>query len=178
MEITNCLHIAISCVHSNGSWRKAVQVILSGWVVLRLSVTASLTNFDRQMHKCKALTVGTSPWFLCDHFKIHYSGHGGRLPDQDGDEDDGYDETLIPVDFQRNGMWCHSCFFPFAADRVVILTLMPPMCKCSTLYLLMSFVLTKIFTYSRTNSWRWLAEVLGEAHEGRCTSNLSNGLLP
>ena len=27
----------------------------------------------------------------------HYSGHGGRLPDDNGDEDDGYDETLIPV---------------------------------------------------------------------------------
>lgn len=34
---------------------------------------------------------------------IHYSGHGGRVSDQDGDEDDGYDETLIPVDFQSNG---------------------------------------------------------------------------
>ncbi|KAL7462889.1 hypothetical protein ACHAXS_003261 [Conticribra weissflogii] len=34
---------------------------------------------------------------------IHYSGHGGRLEDQDGDEDDGYDETLIPVDFQSEG---------------------------------------------------------------------------
>eukprot|EP00525_Craspedostauros_australis_P002495 CAMPEP_0198134924 /NCGR_PEP_ID=MMETSP1442-20131203/60321_1 /TAXON_ID= /ORGANISM="Craspedostauros australis, Strain CCMP3328" /LENGTH=401 /DNA_ID=CAMNT_0043796081 /DNA_START=349 /DNA_END=1553 /DNA_ORIENTATION=- len=28
---------------------------------------------------------------------IHYSGHGGNVPDQDGDEEDGYDETLIPV---------------------------------------------------------------------------------
>lgn len=34
---------------------------------------------------------------------IHYSGHGGRLEDQDGDEEDGFDETLIPLDFQRNG---------------------------------------------------------------------------
>lgn len=34
---------------------------------------------------------------------LHYSGHGSRVPDQDGDEDDGYDETLVPVDFQRNG---------------------------------------------------------------------------
>mmetsp|Transcript_22066 Transcript_22066/g.35878 ORF Transcript_22066/g.35878 Transcript_22066/m.35878 type:complete len:316 (+) Transcript_22066:105-1052(+) len=34
---------------------------------------------------------------------IHYSGHGGRVEDQDGDEDDGYDETLIPVDFQSAG---------------------------------------------------------------------------
>jgi metacaspase-1 len=34
---------------------------------------------------------------------IHYSGHGGRVRDTSGDEDDGYDETLIPVDFQRAG---------------------------------------------------------------------------
>lgn len=33
----------------------------------------------------------------------HYSGHGGRLEDDNGDEDDGYDETLIPVDFQKAG---------------------------------------------------------------------------
>lgn len=34
---------------------------------------------------------------------IHYSGHGGRVVDTSGDEDDGYDETLIPVDFNRTG---------------------------------------------------------------------------
>ena len=34
---------------------------------------------------------------------IHYSGHGGRVRDTSGDEDDGYDETLIPVDFTRTG---------------------------------------------------------------------------
>jgi len=34
---------------------------------------------------------------------IHYSGHGGRVRDTSGDEADGYDETLIPVDFQRAG---------------------------------------------------------------------------
>jgi hypothetical protein len=34
---------------------------------------------------------------------IHYSGHGGRVRDTSGDEEDGYDETLIPVDFKRAG---------------------------------------------------------------------------
>jgi len=33
----------------------------------------------------------------------HYSGHGGQVRDTSGDEEDGFDETLIPVDFQRNG---------------------------------------------------------------------------
>lgn len=34
---------------------------------------------------------------------LHYSGHGGKLRDRDGDEADGYDETLIPLDYQTNG---------------------------------------------------------------------------
>jgi len=34
---------------------------------------------------------------------LHFSGHGGRQVDLNGDEDDGYDETLIPVDFQEAG---------------------------------------------------------------------------
>jgi hypothetical protein len=34
---------------------------------------------------------------------VHYSGHGSRIPDLDGDESDGYDETLVPVDFKSAG---------------------------------------------------------------------------
>jgi len=35
---------------------------------------------------------------------IHYSGHGGKLKDDDwGEEEDGYDETLIPVDYMESG---------------------------------------------------------------------------
>jgi len=33
----------------------------------------------------------------------HYSGHGGRLRDDDGDEADGYDETLVPLDYETSG---------------------------------------------------------------------------
>jgi hypothetical protein len=35
---------------------------------------------------------------------LHYSGHGGKVRDDDGDEDDGYDETLVPLDFGSRGM--------------------------------------------------------------------------
>jgi len=38
-----------------------------------------------------------------DAVYCHYSGHGGRLRDDDGDEKDGYDETLVPVDYQQAG---------------------------------------------------------------------------
>src|SRR6478609_10988414 len=31
------------------------------------------------------------------------AGHGGQTKDLDGDEDDGYDEVIYPVDFRQNG---------------------------------------------------------------------------
>lgn len=30
-------------------------------------------------------------------------GHGGQTQDHDGDEDDGYDEVIYPVDFRTAG---------------------------------------------------------------------------
>jgi len=39
-----------------------------------------------------------------DSFFFHYSGHGGQTEDLDGDEDDGYDQTIYPVDHQRAGV--------------------------------------------------------------------------
>ncbi|TQB76845.1 T-complex protein 1 subunit eta [Monascus purpureus] len=38
-----------------------------------------------------------------DSLFFHYSGHGGQTPDEDGDEEDGYDEVIYPVDFRQAG---------------------------------------------------------------------------
>ncbi|GAA5918649.1 hypothetical protein JCM1841_002292 [Sporobolomyces salmonicolor] len=38
-----------------------------------------------------------------DALFFHYSGHGGQTKDLDGDEDDGYDETIYPLDFKQSG---------------------------------------------------------------------------
>lgn len=38
-----------------------------------------------------------------DTLFLSYSGHGGQVPDEDGDEKDGMDETLVPVDYQEAG---------------------------------------------------------------------------
>jgi len=42
------------------------------------------------------------------------SGHGGQIEDKDGDEDDGYDEILIPGDHKESGHivddWIYSEF--------------------------------------------------------------------
>jgi hypothetical protein len=38
-----------------------------------------------------------------DSLFFHYSGHGGQTKDLDGDEPDGYDEVIYPVDFRHTG---------------------------------------------------------------------------
>ncbi|XDG07326.1 hypothetical protein ABKA04_006941 [Annulohypoxylon sp. FPYF3050] len=38
-----------------------------------------------------------------DALFLHYSGHGGQTQDEDGDEEDGYDEVIYPVDYERAG---------------------------------------------------------------------------
>ncbi|KAK6071567.1 caspase domain-containing protein [Seiridium cupressi] len=38
-----------------------------------------------------------------DSLFLHFSGHGGQTEDLDGDEDDGYDEVIYPVDFRVAG---------------------------------------------------------------------------
>ncbi|XP_061995514.1 metacaspase-1-like [Rosa rugosa] len=39
-----------------------------------------------------------------DSLVFHYSGHGSRQRNYHGDEVDGYDETLCPLDFETQGM--------------------------------------------------------------------------
>ncbi|GBG24542.1 Metacaspase-1 [Hondaea fermentalgiana] len=46
------------------------------------------------------LTEGNSTG---DSLFFHYSGHGGYVADDSGDEKDGRDETIVPVDFQSTG---------------------------------------------------------------------------
>mmetsp|Transcript_21306 Transcript_21306/g.38941 ORF Transcript_21306/g.38941 Transcript_21306/m.38941 type:complete len:1088 (-) Transcript_21306:25-3288(-) len=47
------------------------------------------------------LVTGASPG---DHLFFHYSGHGSQQADQNNDEMDGKDETIVPVDYQTAGM--------------------------------------------------------------------------
>lgn len=38
-----------------------------------------------------------------DTLFLHYSGHGSRVRDTDSDEKDGYDETMVPLDYEAAG---------------------------------------------------------------------------
>nr|ANB41193.1 metacaspase 3 [Hevea brasiliensis] len=39
-----------------------------------------------------------------DSLVFHFSGHGSKVPDNDKDEADGFDETLCPLDYETEGM--------------------------------------------------------------------------
>eukprot|EP01097_Dermamoeba_algensis_P008717 TRINITY_DN58_c1_g1_i1.p1 TRINITY_DN58_c1_g1~~TRINITY_DN58_c1_g1_i1.p1 ORF type:complete len:457 (-),score=114.01 TRINITY_DN58_c1_g1_i1:140-1510(-) len=39
-----------------------------------------------------------------DSLFFHFSGHGGTVKDTNGDEDDGFDETIFPSDYQKSGV--------------------------------------------------------------------------
>jgi hypothetical protein len=51
---------------------------------------------------------------------VSFSGHGGQVRDASGDEDDGYDESIIPVDFQTAGQ---------IVDDDILKNLVKPMCE-------------------------------------------------
>lgn len=69
-----------------------------------------LTDDQRQMNKIptreniiRAMQWLTSDARPNDSLFFHYSGHGGVTKDLDGDEDDGTDQVIYPVDFERAG---------------------------------------------------------------------------
>ncbi|CAI2167545.1 19380_t:CDS:10 [Funneliformis geosporum] len=46
--------------------------------------------------------INAIKWLVHDP-KANDSGHGGQLVDESGEEEDGFDETIMPLDFEING---------------------------------------------------------------------------
>lgn len=66
-------------------------------------------NLDKNTTPTRAnilryLTIGVSQMKAGDYFFFHYSGHGSQVPDRSGLEEDGQSETIVPLDFDTNGM--------------------------------------------------------------------------
>lgn len=74
------------------------------------------------------LCCGGGPSDTQDSLFFHYSGHGSRVRDQDGDEDDGYDETIIPVDYKSAG--------EIVDDELhwVLVKPLPPGCRLTAIF--------------------------------------------
>ncbi|ETW75546.1 hypothetical protein HETIRDRAFT_157510 [Heterobasidion irregulare TC 32-1] len=63
---------------------------------------------DPRSHPTRANMLNAMRWLVQDahpHDSLffHYSGHGGQTKDLDGDEVDGLDEVIFPVDYEHAG---------------------------------------------------------------------------
>ncbi|KAF9128602.1 Ca(2+)-dependent cysteine protease [Mortierella sp. 14UC] len=63
---------------------------------------------DPKMIPKKANILAGMKWLVRDarpndSFFFHFSGHGGQVEDDEGDEDDGFDNTIYPVDYLLSG---------------------------------------------------------------------------
>lgn len=63
-----------------------------------------------------------------DSLVFHYSGHGGLTKDLDGDEEEGYDEVIYPLDFERAGHIVDDDM------HAIMVHPLPPGCKLTALF--------------------------------------------
>lgn len=63
-----------------------------------------------------------------DSLFFHYSGHGGETKDLDGDEEDGMDEVIYPLDFQQSGHIVDDIMHDILVRRL------PPGCRLTALF--------------------------------------------
>lgn len=63
-----------------------------------------------------------------DSLFFHYSGHGGEEKDLDGDEIDGFDQCIYPVDFQQTG----SIIDDIMHD--IMVKPLPPGCRLTSIF--------------------------------------------
>ncbi|KAJ3481917.1 hypothetical protein NLI96_g7333 [Meripilus lineatus] len=64
---------------------------------------------QRRNWPTKAKILSSMKWLVKDaqaddSLFLHYSGHGGQTRDLDGDETDGMDELIFPMDYKKNGI--------------------------------------------------------------------------
>ncbi|WRT63873.1 metacaspase-1 [Kwoniella shivajii] len=64
-----------------------------------------------------------------DSLFFHYSGHGGQTKDLDGDEDDGYDEVIYPLDHQQAGHIVDD-----ECEHNLLVRPLPPGCRLTAIF--------------------------------------------
>ncbi|OAX31695.1 hypothetical protein K503DRAFT_811085 [Rhizopogon vinicolor AM-OR11-026] len=86
------------------------QFLKSGWGYREGDIVTLIddTNNPRQMPTRRNI-LDAMRWLVKDAHPhdalfFHYSGHGGQIPDKNGDETDGLDEVIYPVDYKKAGI--------------------------------------------------------------------------
>ena len=63
-----------------------------------------------------------------DSLWFSYSGHGGQAADLTGDEDDGYNETVMPLDFKQAGQIIDDDL------HTILVKPLPPGCRLTAIF--------------------------------------------
>ena len=88
-----------------------------------MAVTKLLTKNATRESVIKAIAQAAKSLSAGDIFMLTYSGHGGQVPDKDGDEDDGMDETWCLYDGQMIDDELHTLYGAFAKGvRILVLS--------------------------------------------------------
>jgi len=80
---------------------------LTPWLTQNRGLIPKYTHTLLDGNATRGSIIGGLQWLAfqnADTSLFVYSGHGAQVPDLDGDEDDKFDEAIVPVDFQHAGL--------------------------------------------------------------------------
>ena len=106
----NCLGLAQNGYYHAGEWALALFVLYKIiCYVFNLPMNAEDDPLDLERIPTKKNIENSLKWLVegCqrgDSLVFYFSGHGLRQPDFKDDELDGFDETICPVDFMKEGL--------------------------------------------------------------------------
>lgn len=100
----NELRGCINDVHNMANFLVSNYGYLWGDIVILTDDTRDMVKVPTRDNIIRAMMWLVKDARPNDSLLFHYSGHGGQTKDLDGDELDGYDDTIYPVDFQQAGM--------------------------------------------------------------------------
>lgn len=69
-------------------------------IMLRDDLSYNQPTKDNILNNLKSLILESNK---LDEIWVHYSGHGSRIIGDDRNHEDGYDEVLVPIDYQTKG---------------------------------------------------------------------------
>ncbi|CAG8502324.1 8737_t:CDS:2 [Racocetra fulgida] len=98
------LLIGINYFHQDGELRANMKRFLIESYGFQESDMVILTDDQQDQTKIpyKANILEAMKWLVRDA-RPGDIGHGGQVKDTGGDEEDGFDETIVPVDYSQNG---------------------------------------------------------------------------
>lgn len=86
------------CVADSENWARALAA--AGFEVTKLQDRKAIrAALDRAL---RDLVSGARAG---DQLVFQYAGHGSQVEDLSGDDEDGWDEVMVPVDFDRGELW-------------------------------------------------------------------------